>query len=139
MVNNPTVQLIAELGSGPREVGRARRALARVLHQWGVIGDSADLAILMTSELVTNAIRHGAAPVLLKAGLADRSLRVEVQDLLCDGVELHDPAPDDEDGRGLQIVDVLSDLWGWGPHERGKQVWFVVATAAGTGAASRPG
>ena len=130
MVNNPPVQLIAELGSGPREVSRARRALARVLHQWGVNGDSAEVAILLTSELVTNAIRHGAAPVFLRAGIADRSLRIEVQDRVEDGVELHQPGPDDEDGRGLLIVEVLADGWGWGPHQRGKQVWFVLATAS---------
>lgn len=130
MVNNPPVQLIAELGSGPREVSRARRALARLLHQWGVNGDSADVAILLTSELVTNAIRHGAAPIFLRAGFADRSLRVEVQDRVFDGVALHHPEPEDEDGRGLELVDGLADQWGWGPHRRGKEVWFVLATTA---------
>ncbi len=122
------MQLIAELGSGPREVSRARRALARALDQWGVGGDSADVAILLTSELVTNAIRHGAAPILLSAGFQASSLRVEVQDRVDGGVEMHDPDLDDEDGRGLQLVDVLADQWGWISHQRGKQVWFVLST-----------
>ncbi len=122
------MELIAELGSGPREVSRARRALARALDQWGVNGDSADVAILLTSELVTNAIRHGAAPILLSAGLEQSSLRVEVQDQVEGGVEMHDPEPEDEDGRGLQLVDVLADKWGCVPDHRGKQVWFVLGT-----------
>ncbi len=58
----------------------------------------------------------------------DSSLRVEVQDQVEGGVEVHDPQPDDEDGRGLQLVDVLADKWGCVPDRRGKQVWFVLGT-----------
>lgn len=125
------MELIAELGSGPREVGRARRALSRALSSWGWKGEAVDVAVLLTSELVTNAIRHGAAPVRLSAGLLQLAvLRVEVHDSTVNGGPGRGPAvcaptEDDEDGRGLQLVDVLADAWGWRPGAAGgKRVWF---------------
>lgn len=125
MGKNRAVELIAELGSGPREVSRARHALARSLDTWGWDGDAADVAVLLTSELVTNAIRHGAAPIRLSAGLDNgRVLRVEVRDHAAQGVQVREATDDDEDGRGLQLVDVLADAWGWQPSSDGKHVWF---------------
>ena len=124
MRNNLPVELIAELGSGPREVSRARRALSTSLADWGWVGDSADIAILLTSELVTNAIRHGDSPILLRAGLVHGRLRVEVVDHTVDGVAIRRAHEDDEDGRGLHLVDALADSWGWSPIMNGKHVWF---------------
>ena len=124
MRNNFPVELIAELGSGPREVSRARRALSTSLTDWGWAGDSADIAILLTSELVTNAIRHGDSPILLRAGLVRDRLRVEVVDHAVDGVAVRKAHEDDEDGRGLHLVDALADSWGWSPIMNGKHVWF---------------
>ncbi len=127
------MELIAELGSGPREVGRARRALARALGGWGWSGEGVDVAVLLTSELVTNAIRHGGAPVRLSAGLLQATvLRVEVQDPTDHAVSVRETADDDEDGRGLQLVEVLSDAWGWRPvPSGGKRVWFELGTPGG--------
>ena len=132
------MELIAELGSGPREVSRARRALARALTAWGWTGDAVDVAVLLTSELVTNAIRHGAAPVRLSAGLLHLAvLRVEVHDSTVpsddpDDLAVRHAADDDEGGRGLQLVDVLADTWGWRPAEAGgKRVWFELGARHG--------
>jgi anti-sigma regulatory factor (Ser/Thr protein kinase) len=132
------VELIAELGSGPREVSRARRALARALAAWGWTGDAVDIAVLLTSELVTNAIRHGAAPVRLSAGLLHLAvLRVEVHDSTPaaggdDEVAVRHAADDDEGGRGLHLVDVLADTWGWRPADTGgKRVWFELGPRHG--------
>lgn len=120
------MELIAELGSGPREVSRARRALARSLDAWGWGGEHVDVAILLTSELVTNAIRHAGAPIRLSAGLAsDRLLRVEVHDRTPDPVAAREAGLDDEDGRGLHLVQALARSWGWRPVDSGgKRVWF---------------
>lgn len=134
MRDNRRVELIAELGSGPREVSRARRALARALDSWGWQGESADIAILLTSELLTNAVRHAGAPVLLSAGVEPLGgmLRVEVHDEILDGVSVRRASGDDEDGRGLQLVDVLARRWGWraGPTG-GKRVWFELDRSHG--------
>jgi anti-sigma regulatory factor (Ser/Thr protein kinase) len=124
------VELIAELGSGPREVGRARRVLARTLRGWGVDGAHAEVAVLLTSELVTNAIRHGAAPVRLRAGLEGRGLRVEVDDEAAGRVRPRRPGHEDVDGRGLHLVDSLADRWGCRRVDGGKRIWFELRTAS---------
>ena len=127
MTDNRGVELIAELGPGPREVSRARRALARALEGWGWRGESADVAILLASELLTNAVRHAGAPVRLSAGVEPLGglLRVEVHDEVVEGVSVRRASGDDEDGRGLQLVDVLAHQWGWrAVATGGKRVWF---------------
>ena len=130
MRNNSPVELIAELGVGPHEVGRARRALAKLLDTWGWNGDAADVAILLTSELVTNAIRHGTGPIRVSAGVdTGKVLRVEVRDNAPEGIQVREAGDDDEDGRGLQLVDVLAVAWGWQPSSGGKHVWFELAPA----------
>ena len=121
------MELIAELGAGPREVGRARRVIARVLRDWDVNGAPAEVAVLLTSELVTNAIRHGGAPVVVRAGLDPRGhLRVEVSDDAPGDVRPRLARSDDDGGRGLHLVDSLSDRWGYRRTRAGKRVWFEV-------------
>lgn len=132
MTENHPVARIALLGDGPTEVGRARRELARNLDEWGVAGDNAAVAILLTNELVTNAIKHGIGPVTLCAGVVDASgcLRIEVHDCSPVAVAPRDADDDDVDGRGLLLVDVLATTWGCGPEDPGKNVWFELRTLA---------
>jgi len=87
--------------------------------------DQVDVALLLVSELVTNAIRHGSPPITLKLTCGSQHVvEVRVTDA---GPELPVPGePDIEDdhGRGLAITAVLSDDWGAEPHDEGKTVWF---------------
>jgi len=87
--------------------------------------DTVDEAQLLVSELVGNAVRHGAPPIEVEVRCAGaESLLIRVRDAA--GGE---PTPrvadlDDEGGRGLALVDLLSDAWGIEPEEPGKAVWF---------------
>lgn len=103
----------------------AREALRQVANQY-VGSDVLDTAELLTSELVTNAVRHGQGVVTLAIQLAGPSLAVAVGD--------DDPAEPEVvpeqllslGGRGMRMVDALSGAWGVTPHSGrpGKDVWF---------------
>jgi anti-sigma regulatory factor (Ser/Thr protein kinase) len=88
-----------------------------------------ELTVLLTSELVTNAVVHGRDPIQLLVVVDGERLRVEVTDgepRLPDGPGK--PAEQDESGRGLLILDRLADRWGSHPRPTppGKVVWFEV-------------
>lgn len=121
-------EMVTQLGPGPQEVGRTRRDLAGSLRRWGIEGDSADVALLLTSELLTNAVQHGTGPVVVRVGLdRDRTLTVEVRDNK--PAELHPQLSslDAVNGRGLYLVDALADSWGAENGDDGKRVWFSLA------------
>ena len=81
-----------------------------------------DDAVLVTSELVTNAVVHAASSTRLRATLHAGRLRLEVYD---DSVEPPRPRDNSETagGYGLQFVASLADDWGWSPTPTGKLVW----------------
>ncbi|MEU5882763.1 SpoIIE family protein phosphatase [Spirillospora sp. NPDC047279] len=108
-------------------VPRARAEVTARLAHWG-LGELADVVELLVSELVTNALVHGAGAIgmrLVKGG----TLLCEVSD---DGHELPyvcDADATDESGRGLQLVSHLADRWGTRRTDFGKVVWFEHALA----------
>jgi anti-sigma regulatory factor (Ser/Thr protein kinase) len=85
-----------------------------------------DDAELLTSELVTNAVREATSLVTLLAVHQDDDLVVTVSD---DGAGLHElvvrlPDPASEHGRGIFVLDAIADDWGSRQHHDGKTVWF---------------
>lgn len=88
-----------------------------------------DSAVLLLSEVVTNAVRYGAAPISLSVECAElRGLVVRVSDA---GQSLPRLRPvtgadenTDEGGRGMWLVDQLSEAWGVDVTPGGKTVWF---------------
>jgi anti-sigma regulatory factor (Ser/Thr protein kinase) len=107
-----------------RAVPEARRALRELLRHWGRPGKS-EIAELLTSELVTNALIHTDHDAVLTATVGPRGLRVEVRDFVGRRPRLRVPDADDgTHGRGLVLVQTLADAWGVRAHGVGKAVWF---------------
>ncbi|MFE2917630.1 SpoIIE family protein phosphatase [Kitasatospora indigofera] len=102
--------------------GRARRLAAHTLRRWGLehLTESTEL---MVSELVTNAVQHATRPVTLSLVRTSR-LRCEVGDDSPLLPRRRRAAPDEERGRGLQIVARCADRWGATRLGAGKVVWF---------------
>ena len=122
------------LPNGPEGASFARRVMARAAVLWLLDRDMTDTALLLVSELATNAIRHGSPPIRLSLRLdRDRQhrdrLRVEVTDGSPSLPELGYPGPDQTGGRGLQIVQLLAVRWGANaaPRRLGKTVWFELS------------
>jgi anti-sigma regulatory factor (Ser/Thr protein kinase) len=110
------------LPATPVAAGQARRVVAEQCRSWDA--DVVDTALLLTSELVTNAVIHGRSEVQLEVRTDGSRLRVDVGD---DSSRLplqKSPDHDALDGRGLQIVDLLATRWGVYDEPLGKTVWF---------------
>nr|WP_310724020.1 ATP-binding protein [Streptomyces sp. N2A] len=128
-----SVDLVAEptlgevrLPSRPQSAGIARRLTAAVLlKQWSLTPQLAEQAVLLVSELVGNAVRHTGARTLALRMLRRRGwIRIEVRDP-SRGLPCLMPVHDlDISGRGLFLVDTLSDRWGVDLLPRGKTTWF---------------
>jgi anti-sigma regulatory factor (Ser/Thr protein kinase) len=77
---------------------------------------------LVVSELVTNAIRHGAPPIQLRL-IRDDMLACEVTDASSTAPHLRRSRTLDEDGRGLLLVCELTQSWGTRQTTSGKTIW----------------
>ena len=117
------------LTMGPPAAGQARRYVGAVIEAWQVPVD-ADVAILLTSELVTNATRHDTAgqeaPQLVVSWAGDELL-VEVHDRSRSAPVPVVAPPDAETGRGLMLLSSLSTEWGYRETASGKAVYFTLA------------
>ncbi|MEV0173472.1 ATP-binding protein [Streptomyces sp. NPDC050803] len=110
----------------PGAVRAARAAVRGRLHDWN-LDSLADIATLLVSELVTNAQRHATGPIgvrLVRPARLGDVLLVEVSDPLPDPPRERVAHPEDENGRGLQLVAHSSRRWGTRPGTAGKTVWF---------------
>ena len=117
------------LPDGPEGASFARRVTARAAEFWRLDREMTETALLLVSELATNAIRHGAPPVRLSLRLDADRLRVEVTDSSPALPRLAQPGPDQPGGRGLQIVQQLAARWGSqvSRSRLGKTVWFELS------------
>lgn len=106
----------------------ARRSAGDLLRYWG-LGHVEDIALLVISELVTNAVLHahasGGSPELHL--YADGAwLRIEVHDTDPRPPQPRTPAGLDEAGRGLLLIEAITDQWGVYGTATGKAVWAVL-------------
>ncbi|WP_405568310.1 ATP-binding protein [Streptomyces phaeochromogenes] len=120
----------------PRAVTVCRRTLRLILTIHGLIRLT-DVAELLATELISNAVRHTKGPAALRLRWRDGVLRIGAWDA---NPEPPDPAPlldqastDSETGRGLTLVQACADVWGWHPlargTDRGKYVWCDLGAA----------
>jgi anti-sigma regulatory factor (Ser/Thr protein kinase) len=119
------------LPAHPESVAGARRLTRTRMDKWRLDRDTHEAAVLIVSELVTNAVVHTASVrVVCELHFLDRRLRIAVQD------QGHQPGgprlsrtADDEHGRGLLLVDAMSSAWG--SHDAGNAsgriVWAELA------------
>jgi anti-sigma regulatory factor (Ser/Thr protein kinase) len=123
------------LEDDPRAPGIARRFLRETLPGWGIEDDPVDTAELCLSELVTNAVIHGGATSELTLTLDDGQLTVAVRDhggsAGSDAQVVEDEDPMRVFGRGLVLVDALSDSWGSVRDAVGTTSWFVLDLSGG--------
>ncbi|MFJ9852747.1 ATP-binding protein [Streptomyces sp. NPDC101150] len=111
-----------------RAVGEVRRELRLLLSCWAGpgSGEVEEVATLLTSELVTNALIHAEGGAVVTATVGDR-LRVEVRDFVSGRPEPKAPTTEGTSGRGLVLVRSLADAWGIRSHGVGKSVWFELS------------
>ncbi len=121
----PRVEARTTLAPDPRSPGDARRFVASTLSSWSL--DSViDTAILLVSELVTNALLHARSGIELALSLDARELRVEVFDASPVLPRRQEYGTVAGTGRGLVLVEELSSDWGAHEDGRGKSVWFTM-------------
>lgn len=112
----------------PTACASARAVIRDVLPHWG-LGDLVPTAELLVSELVSNALRHACGPLHLTLERVS-DLRCLVGDGASERPRPTDAGPDEENGRGLTLVDMLAARWGCEYGPVGKSVWFELSGGA---------
>ena len=102
----------------------ARRFVSSMLELWDY-EDPDEVVPLLTSEIVSNAVRHAGGSVGLEMVLVDgETLRVHARDESPDTPVIRRPSPDGIGGHGLTIIESLARRWGVERHGGFKVVWF---------------
>ncbi len=119
-----TAATLPPLGSSP---STARRIVESLVRERG-LDEFLDEALLLVTELVTNAVVHAGTEIDVSLEVSGTRLRVEVIDrtpgLL--HVDSHLPSEQREGGRGLLLLNALATEWGTRHFSSGKSVWFVL-------------
>ncbi len=119
-----------ELPGTPAAPSVARLFIRNLCQEWGAAA-VCDVAELLSSELVTNAVVHARSNVELEAAYDEAHvLRIDVYDRSPQTVTEppFPPSEGAEGGRGLAIVARLAQRWGVDALSQGKRVWFTLAS-----------
>lgn len=102
--------------------------VARVLQ--GRSADEREIGVLLTSELVTNALLYAQGRITVRVIDGDGAVRVTVHDAGRQPVAPRRVSTEATSGRGLALVEQLASSWGVDlVEDDGKEVWFEVARA----------
>ena len=106
-------------------VSVARRFVERTLRLWEVDDTNVDDAVLLTSELMSNAVLHARTDVRVNVrAQEDGTLRVDVADENPRLPLSAAPPEDAQSGRGLWLVETMASAWGVERTSEGKTIWF---------------
>jgi anti-sigma regulatory factor (Ser/Thr protein kinase) len=127
---------VLDLGAVPTAPSCARAWTRQILWEWRLAGLS-DTTEVIVSELTTNAVlassREDRPFIRLVLTLGDSELAILVRDYCSGSPQLRGAGTDDEDGRGLLLVQAVSSRTGWypvGDGTPGKVVWAVASGRA---------
>ena len=120
-----------QLSSSSSASASARAFLRETLETWELDGFG-QVTELLTTELVSNAVRHVGSTITLRAFRQPSRIRVEVDDASPVMPMRRDPEPVDPRGRGILIVESLASDWGTDVRADGKTVWFEIDVATAT-------
>ncbi|MBN0043720.1 PAS domain S-box protein [Streptomyces actuosus] len=114
-----------ELPAVAESVPEGRAFLRKALTAWNCAMDPDD-ALLLLSEILTNAVQHAEGPIALRLRRTATELTVEVSDRSPHLPQPRLAAGDEESGRGLILVRTLAGSWGVRPTDDGKTTWFTL-------------
>ncbi|MGN6089014.1 MAG: ATP-binding protein [Actinomycetales bacterium] len=105
----------------------ARGVVRQLLHAWQ-LSSAVDAAQLVVSEMVTNAVRHvgGEASFELTIEAAGDEIRLALADGSSVRPLIRELRDDSLGGRGIALIEALTERWGVEDHEGGKRVWVIL-------------
>lgn len=134
--------LTLRLPAAPESVPEGRRQLADALDAWGVTTSDPfyprrDEILLLATELLANAVRAAKGDIFMSVETHRDAARIDVADDNPEPARRRDPDDADPGGRGLALVDALSDEWGQSEFDgRTKDVWGVICVPEGSALAT---
>jgi anti-sigma regulatory factor (Ser/Thr protein kinase) len=108
-----------------RSVPQARRAVGAVLDDWGLV-ELRDSALLLVSEVVTNAVLHARTDITLEMARDGNGVRISVSDGSPVPPALRRHSETSTTGRGLHLLDLIADSWSAESSTSGKTVVFTL-------------
>lgn len=117
-------ETVARFDQTPESVGAARQFVRNQLEHCTVSDPPLEATVLLTSELVTNALLHARTAMSVRVVTAPDRIRVEVEDGNSRVPRVEDPPLDATSGRGMHLVEAMAAAWGSRGTPQGKVVWF---------------
>ncbi|MEU6076577.1 SpoIIE family protein phosphatase [Micromonospora sp. NPDC047074] len=128
----PSRSASMEVPAEPTAPSRVRHWMTGQLTQWRVAESVIGAAVLCTSELTTNALLHAGTAARVEIDLSPERLLVSVADSGTRGTVTRTQTDTlSSRGRGLGLIEELSDAWGTDPTVRGSTVWFEILIPPG--------